>query len=74
MTFDYVIIGAGSSGCLLTNRLSENPSNQVALIEAGGPPNDPEIQIPGAYVKLFKRKIDWGFWTCLLYTSDAADE
>lgn len=61
--FDYIIIGAGSAGCVLANRLSADPANKVLLIEAGGPDRDPLIHIPGAYAKLFKKKYDWGFWT-----------
>lgn len=61
--YDYIIVGAGSAGCVLANRLSANPENSVLLLEAGGKDNDPLIHIPGAYAKLFKKKYDWGFWT-----------
>ena len=61
--FDYIIVGAGSAGCVLANRLSRDPGNQVLLVEAGGPDKDRLIHVPGAYGKLFKKKYDWGFWT-----------
>jgi choline dehydrogenase len=63
MNYDYIIIGAGSAGCVLANRLSENHSNTVLLIEAGGKDTKPEIHIPAGYAKLHKSKVDWGFWT-----------
>jgi len=62
-TFDYIIIGAGSAGCVMANRLSENPENKVLLLEAGGKDSDPLIHIPGAYSDLHKRKVNYGFYT-----------
>ena len=61
--YKYIIIGAGSAGCVLANRLSANPKNTVLLLEAGGPDNNMKIHIPGAYTKIHKSKEDWGFWT-----------
>lgn len=61
--FDYIIVGAGSAGCVLANRLSEDPSINVVLIEAGKKDSNPLISIPGAYVKLFRSSADWQFST-----------
>jgi choline dehydrogenase len=63
MTYDFIIIGAGSAGCVLANRLSEDPAIRVLLVEAGGPDKKLEIGIPGAYTKLHRSEVDWGFWT-----------
>jgi choline dehydrogenase len=63
MTFDYIIIGAGSAGCVLANRLSVDPALSVLLLEAGGPDKKMEIRIPAAYTKLNGTAVDWGFWT-----------
>ena len=62
-SYDYIIIGAGSAGCLLANRLSKDSNNTVLLIEAGGPDTNMNIHIPGAYLKIHKSKEDWGFWS-----------
>jgi len=61
--YDYVIVGAGSAGCVLANRLSADPNVTVALIEAGGPDRKREIHIPAAFSKLFKTPFDWAFET-----------
>ncbi|OYU67274.1 MAG: choline dehydrogenase [Cytophagaceae bacterium BCCC1] len=63
MTFDYIIVGAGSAGCVLANRLSENPENSVLLIEAGGKDSKMEIHIPAGYAKLHRTEVDWGYYT-----------
>ncbi len=57
--YDYVIVGAGSAGCALANRLSEDPSTSVLLLEAGGTDEAQEIHIPAAFSSLFKSPIDW---------------
>jgi len=61
--YDYIIIGSGSAGCVLANRLSENPLNKVLLLEAGGPDKKKEISIPAAYGNLHRSEVDWGFST-----------
>ena len=63
-TFDYIILGAGSAGCVLANRLSENPNNKVLLIEAGGKDTYPWIHIPVGYYKtMHNPKTDWCYKT-----------
>jgi choline dehydrogenase len=61
--YDYVIVGAGSAGCVLANRLSADPNVRVALVEAGGRDRKQEIHIPAAFSKLFKTPLDWNFTT-----------
>ena len=59
--FDFVIVGAGSAGCVLANRLSEDSDTRVLLIEAGSADTAPEIHIPVAFGRLFKTKWDWDY-------------
>jgi choline dehydrogenase len=61
--YDYVIVGAGSAGCVLANRLTEDPSIRVLLLEAGGPDSKREIQTPAAFSRLFKTACDWAYFT-----------
>jgi choline dehydrogenase-like flavoprotein len=60
---DYVIVGAGSAGCVLANRLSEDPGTSVLLIEAGGHSRSLNIKIPAAFPKQFETKLDWNYFT-----------
>jgi choline dehydrogenase len=62
MQADYVIVGAGSAGCVLANRLTEDPNTRVILIEAGGKDWNPLIHIPAGYIKLLDHPtLTWGF-------------
>ena len=61
--YDYIIVGAGSAGCVLAARLSENPAARVLLLEAGPPDDADEIHIPAALNLLFQSTFDWDFWT-----------
>ncbi|WP_320669228.1 GMC family oxidoreductase [Patulibacter defluvii] len=60
---DYVIVGAGSAGCVLANRLSEDPSTRVLLLEAGGKDAGPNVRIPAAFANQFHTKLDWDYST-----------
>src|SRR3982750_1715676 len=63
-SFDYVVVGAGSAGCWLANRLSADPAVRVCLIEAGPPDSNPLIHIPLGILPLMKHTVlNWCFST-----------
>jgi choline dehydrogenase len=59
--FDFVIVGAGSAGCVLANRLSEDPDVRVLLLEAGPPDTNENIHVPLGYLKLAGTEVDWDY-------------
>ena len=59
--FDYVIVGAGSAGCVLANRLSEDPDVQVLLLEAGPPDTKENVHVPLGYLQLAATDVDWDY-------------
>jgi choline dehydrogenase len=62
--YDYIIIGAGSAGCVLANRLSADSTVKVLLLEAGGRDTNPFIHMPAGYVALMQSgAVDWGYHT-----------
>lgn len=62
--YDFIVIGAGSAGCALANRLSEDPANRVLLLEAGGRDGNPWLHIPvGYYRTIFDKRLNWGYQT-----------
>ncbi len=64
MVFDYIIVGGGTAGCLLANRLSKDQDTRVLLLEAGDKDSNPLIKIPVGVSALFgHKKLNWRYWT-----------
>jgi choline dehydrogenase len=62
--FDYVVVGAGTAGCVMANRLTEDGKRSVLLLEAGPPDTNPWIHVPIGYGKTMHHAVlNWGFWT-----------
>jgi choline dehydrogenase len=59
--YDYIVIGAGSAGCVLANRLTADSGTTVLLLEAGNPDPNPAIQSPAAALSLLGSEVDWGY-------------
>ncbi len=62
-TYDYIIVGAGSGGCVLAARLTEDPNVSVLLLEAGAATTPRESRIPAAFSKLYRTAVDWNYST-----------
>jgi choline dehydrogenase len=59
--YDYIVIGAGSAGCVIANRMSQNSDTTVLLLEAGNPDTKPEIHIPAQASSLYGSEVDWAY-------------
>ncbi|HTQ22557.1 GMC family oxidoreductase N-terminal domain-containing protein, partial [Mycobacterium sp.] len=60
---DYVVVGTGSAGSVIAERLSADPRNQVVVLEAGGEDTDRRIKMPVTWTQLFRSPIDWDYLT-----------
>lgn len=63
ITTDYVVVGAGSAGCVVANRLSASSANDVVVLEAGPEDKDKFVHIPAGFSKLFRSEMDWDYDT-----------
>ena len=61
--YDYIVIGAGSAGCVVANRMTQDSETTVLLLEAGNPDTKPEIQIPLESLNLPGSEVDWGYYS-----------
>jgi choline dehydrogenase len=61
--YDYIIVGAGSAGCVLAHRLTEDASTRVLLLEAGAPDRPLTLHMPAAFSTFFKSRYDWAYET-----------
>ncbi|HYR15981.1 MAG TPA: glucose-methanol-choline oxidoreductase, partial [Mycobacterium sp.] len=63
MDADYIVVGTGSAGSVVANRLSADPSVEVVVLEAGLRDKDKFVHIPAAFAKLFRSALDWDYLT-----------